>query len=193
MGGKQAFEKQLDYFFANNLFNVGNEPDIQVPFLYAYTDAPWKTQKLVHQILTEPTINRYGSKKFKKPIVREVFLDSPEGYITDMDEDAGAMSGWYIFASMGIYPVCPGKPVFALCSTLYEKTTIYTGKGKTFVIQAEVVSDKNIYIQSAMLNGKKLERAWIKYDEILSGGKLIFKMGAYPCNWGVALKTHHHH
>ena len=186
MGGKQVFEKQLDYFFANNLFNVGNEPDLQVPFLYVYTDAPWKTQKLVHQILTEPTINRYGSKKFKKPIVREVFLDSPKGYITDMDDDAGAMAGWYIFASMGIYPVCPGKPVFALSSPLFEKTTIRVGAGKTFVIQADGVSDKNFYIQSATLNGKKLERAWIKYDEIISGGKLTFKMGSSPNKkWGL--------
>ncbi len=186
LGGKHVFEKQLDYFFANHLFNVGNEPDIQVPFLYVYTDAPWKTQKLVHQILTEPTINRYGSRKFKKPIVREVFLDSPKGYIADMDDDAGAMAGWYVFASMGIFPVCPGKPVFALCSPLYEKTTIDVGAGKTFVIQADGVSNKNFYIQSATLNGKKLERAWIKYDEIVSGGKLIFKMGASPNKkWGL--------
>lgn len=186
MGGKQVFEKQLDYFFANHLFNVGNEPDIQVPFLYVYTDAPWKTQRLVHQILTEPTINRYGSRKFKKPVVREAFLDSPKGYITDMDDDAGAMASWYVFASMGIFPVFPGKPVFALCSPLYEKITIHVGAGKTFVIQAEGVSDKNIYIQSAMLNGKKLERAWIKYAEIILGGKLIFKMGAVPNKgWGL--------
>ena len=186
LGGKHVFEQQLDYFFANNLFNVGNEPDIQVPFLYVYTDSPWKTQKLVHQILTEPTTNRYGSKEFKKPIVREVFLDSPEGYITDMDDDAGAMAGWYVFASMGIYPVCPGKPVYALSSPLYEKTTIHVGAGKTFVIRAKGLSDKNIYIQSAKLNGKKLERAWIKQKEIVSGGELIFKMGAAPNKkWGL--------
>ncbi|OQY00307.1 MAG: hypothetical protein B6I20_08945, partial [Bacteroidetes bacterium 4572_117] len=64
LGGKQIFEDQLDYFFDNNLYNVGNQPDIQVPFLYNYTNSPWKTQRLVHKILTKPTINRYGSKMF---------------------------------------------------------------------------------------------------------------------------------
>ncbi len=186
LGGKHIFEKQLDYFFANNLFNVGNQPDIQVPFLYLYTDSPWKTQKLVHQILTEPTINRYGSKIFKEPIIREVFLDTPEGYITDMDDDAGTMSGWYIFASMGIYPVCPGEPFYAICSPLFKKVTIHIDTKNTFVIQADDVSDINIYIQSAMLNGKPLNRAWIRHNEILSGGKLIFKMGAIPNKkWGL--------
>lgn len=186
LGGKDIFEEQLDYFFNNNLFNVGNQPDIQVPFLYLYTDSPWKTQKLVHQILTEPTVNRYGSKMFEHPIIREVFLDSPEGYITDMDDDAGTMSGWYIFASMGIYPVCPGEPFYALSSPLFEKTTIHIDTKKTFVIHADGLSDKNIYIQSAMLNGKQLDRAWIKHNEIISGGELIFKMGADPNKkWGL--------
>lgn len=186
IGSKQLFEKQLDYFFGNNLFNVGNEPDIQTPFLYDYTNAPWKTQKLVHSILSEPTINWYGSEKFKNPIIRKVFLNTPEGYITDMDDDAGTLAGWYIFASMGFYPICPGSPLFVLCSPLYEKTTLHFDNGKSFVIQADKVNDKNIYIQSATLNGQNLNKCWIKYNDIVSGGKLIFKMGAIPNKkWGL--------
>lgn len=186
LGGKDIFEKKLDYYFANNLHNIGNEPDIQVPFLYVYTNSPWKTQKIVNKILTKKTVNRYGSSKFKNPIVREVFLDNPQGYITDMDDDAGAMAAWYIFASIGIYPVFVGEPFYVLCSPLYKKTVLHLNAGKTFVIQAEGLNKENVYIQSATLDGKLLDRAWIKHDEIMAGGKLIFKMGATPNKkWGL--------
>ena len=106
MGGKDIFENQLDYFFDNELFNIGNQPDIQVPYLYAYTNSPWKSQKIVHTLLNEETNNWYGThEKWEQPHTRKIFQNNPEGYIREMDDDAGTMSAWYVWSSLGFYPI----------------------------------------------------------------------------------------
>ncbi len=185
VGGKDEFERQLDYFFENELFNIGNQPDIQVPYLYAYTNAPWKTQKLVNTLLTKPTNNWYGThKKWKKPEYRKIFQDSPEGYVKEMDDDAGTMSGWYVCSAIGLYPVFPGSTQLVVNTPLFHKVTINTTGGSPLVIEATNLSDKSIYIQSITFNGEELDSNFIDFNRISKGGKLEIVLGEQPVNQG---------
>jgi len=96
------------------------------------------------------------------------------------------MSAWYVFSSIGIYPMNPASGDYEIGSPLFEKSTIQLSEGKTFVIEAENVSDKNFYIQSATLNGKVFNHTYISHKEIIQGGVLHFIMGAEPNKaWGL--------
>ncbi|HQE24677.1 MAG TPA: GH92 family glycosyl hydrolase [Candidatus Atribacteria bacterium] len=170
IGGREAFIKKLDDFFAGGHYNYQNETSIQVPFLYNYAGAPWKTQEVVRYYLK----NKYNSK-----------VDGLFG-----EDDAGAMSAWYVFAALGIYPVCPGQDVYVLSSPVFEKVVIDAGSGNKFIIEAEDVSEQNMYIQSATLRGESLDKPWITYDDIARGGALKFKVGPTPNReWGSALEA----
>ncbi len=165
IGGREAFAKKLDDFFAGGHYNYQNETSIQVPFLYNYVGAPWKTQKVVRYYIN----NKYRLK--------------PDGLFGE--DDAGAMSAWYVFAVLGIYPVCPGHGVYVLSSPVFEKVVIDTGYGNAFTIMADNVSEKNMYIQQASLNGEPLYKPWITHQGIIKGGVLQFKMGPEPnMEWG---------
>lgn len=97
------------------------------------------------------------------------------------------MSSWYVLSSIGIYPQCPGRPIWDIGSPVFEKTTIHLGGGKTFVIRAKDVSARNKYIQSATLNGQALNRPWIEHDAVAAGGTLELQMGPRPNKaWGSA-------
>lgn len=180
MGGKKHFEEQLDYFFDNSLFNMGNQPDIQVPFLYAYTDSPWKTQKLVYDILTKPMMNWYGThNKWDEPVYRKVFQASPEGFIPEMDDDAGTMSAWFVWAAMGLYPICPGNPDLIITTPLFESIKIQLGDSHLEIV-ARGLSDDAIYIQSILFNGEQYNSYFIDSNLLSKGGKLELIMGKYP-------------
>jgi putative alpha-1,2-mannosidase len=101
------------------------------------------------------------------------------------NEDMGSLSSWYVLSAMGIYPVTPGDPKYMIGSPLFEKLTLRTEKDKDFTVIARNNSDKNIYIQSAKLNGEPFNRVWISHDEIVNGGTLEFEMGPEPnTGWG---------
>jgi putative alpha-1,2-mannosidase len=103
------------------------------------------------------------------------------------DEDGGAMSSWYVLSAMGFYPVSPGRPVYDIGSPIFEETRITLDKGKVLTITARNVSAQNKYIQSAILNGKPLDRAWFEHSDIVNGGALVLEMGPRPnLAWGSA-------
>lgn len=180
MGGSAVFEEQLDYFFDNELFNIGNQPDIQVPYLYAYTNSPWKMQKLVNDLLTQPTNNWYGThKKWREPETRKIFMDTPYGYISEMDDDAGTMSSWYIWSAIGLYPVFPGDTKLVINTPLFDKTTIAIGN-KALEIIAKGLSQDAIYIQKILFNGEELDSYFIDFNTIVDGGKLEIELGTVP-------------
>ncbi|HUZ47419.1 MAG TPA: GH92 family glycosyl hydrolase [Terriglobia bacterium] len=167
LGGRQKFIAKLDGLFAHHLDNQGNEPSHHIPYLYDYAQAPWKTQQHVRAIL------------------QSQYRNGPEGL--PGNDDAGQMSAWYIFGAMGFYPVCPGTAVYAIGSPLLPRVSIHLANGKDFVIVANHNSEKNIYIQSAMLNGKPLDRPWFTHRDIAKGGQLVFNMGPAPNKlWGSA-------
>ncbi len=186
LGGKEIFEEQLDYFFDNELFNIGNQPDIQVPYLYAYTNSPWKTQRLVHKLLTKPTANWYGThEKREMPEVRKIFMDSPKGYIKEMDDDAGTMSAWYVWSSMGLYPVFPGSTDLVITTPLFDKTTISLPNSQ-LIIETKNLSETNIYIQNVHFNGEEIKSCIIDFNKLVKGGHLEIELGDTPNKkWGV--------
>lgn len=180
LGGKQALENQLDnLFMAKNetsgrnqaditgligQYAHGNEPSHHMAYLYNFVNKPHKTQEKVRQILTE------------------LYQNSPDGI--SGNEDCGQMSAWYIFSSLGFYPVTPGSNQYIIGSPLFEKATINLESGKSFTIQAKNSSSENKYIKSIKLNGKNYEFSYINHQDIINGGNLVFEMTHQPTNWG---------
>ena len=177
VGGRDNFQKKLDAFFSTpyhpkgiardvtgllGLYCQGNQPDWQTPFFYDYAGQPWKTQKVVRQILAQ----MFGSDKF--------------GLAYPGMDDQGSMSAWYVFGALGFYPVDPGSPNFIIGTPLFAEATVHLGAGKDLVIQAQNNSDQNCYIQSATLNGQPWDKPWFSYADIAAGGTFIFQMGPLP-------------
>ena len=106
------------------------------------------------------------------------YQDRPDGLAGN--DDAGQMSAWYVLSALGFYPVTPGIAAYEIGTPLLPSATLHLDGGKTFHIRAENVSGANRYIQSATLNGKPLERFWIRHAEIAAGGELVFRMGPQP-------------
>jgi putative alpha-1,2-mannosidase len=96
------------------------------------------------------------------------------------NDDCGQMSAWYVFSVMGFYPVTPGSNEYVIGSPAVESTSINLENGKQFSIHAKNLSDKNIYIQSMTLNDKKYDKLFIRHEDIMDGGELIFEMGSTP-------------
>ena len=162
-GGKEAFVARLDTFFIKNYFDMSNEPSFFTPSLYSYAGRYPKTAQRVRAIATS------------------FFNDGPGGI--PGNEDSGAMSTWIAFQAMGIYPNA-GTDLYLINSPILNKSTIKLANGKTFVINAPETTDKNIYVTGAKLNGKVLDRCWLKHEEIIQGGVLELKMGSKAGTWG---------
>ena len=157
MGGELAFVQKLDTLFESGAYWHGNEPCHQIAWLYDYTSQPWKTQRQIRRIMQE----EYG-----------LSADGLAG-----NDDAGQMSAWYLFAAMGLYPVCPGVPEYALSSPAFDRITLHLDNGKDFTIEARNLSDENIYIQRALLNGQEFPGNFLCHSDILQGGSLVLEMG----------------
>lgn len=138
----------------------GNEPSHHIAYMYNYIGEPWKTQERVRQI------------------VDSMYHDKPDGYAGN--EDAGQMSAWAVWSIGGLYPVNPAAGEYVFGSPSADKTTFSLPNGRQFTISAQNNSDRNIYIQSATLNGKPYENLYIRHQDILEGGELVFKMGPKP-------------
>jgi len=166
MGGDDKLEDYLDQFFADDYYYVGDEFTMHAPFMYNEVGAPWKTQKLVRDILAK------------------YFFNDPGGL--PGNDDCGQVSSWYVFGSMGFYPALPGDPHYQLNSPVFDKIMIDVGNNKTFTVIANNNSKINTYIQSATLNGKPYSRNVIHHDDIIAGSTLVFEMGPKPnTSWGL--------
>ncbi|GAA3985237.1 GH92 family glycosyl hydrolase [Pedobacter ginsengiterrae] len=179
MGGKAKFTARLDTLFTMHLpdeffahteditregiiggYVHGNEPAHHIAYLYNWTDQPWKTQAQVRHILNmqyKPTADGLGG-----------------------NDDCGQMSAWYMFSSLGFYPVSPGSDIYSLGSPSVNNAVLNLENGKTFTVEAIKQSDKNIYVQKVVLNGKEITNHQIKHADITNGGKLTFYMSAKP-------------
>ncbi|MRG47365.1 glycoside hydrolase family 92 protein [Chitinophaga sp. SYP-B3965] len=179
MGGKKQFTSHLDSLFTMHLpdeffaeteditrdgiignYVHGNEPAHHAAYLYNWTDAPWKTQERVRMIL----------QKMYKPA-----SDGLGG-----NDDCGQMSAWYIFSSLGFYPVCPGSTEYALGSPAIQSATLQLENGKTFQIEAVNQSAANVYVRKVELNGQPFTKRFITHDDIMNGGKIVFYMDRKP-------------
>lgn len=144
----------------------GNEPSHHVIYMYNYAGRPDKAAPLLRKMLNE------------------MYLDQPDGL--SGNEDVGQMSAWYILSSVGLYQVDPVGGRFVIGSPLFDKATVNVGGGKTFTVVAKNNSDKNIYVQSARLNGKNLKNSYVDFNDIRHGGTLELVMGPKPSKWASA-------
>lgn len=180
LGGKDKLEAHLDRLFTAEVetsgrnqaditgligqYAHGNEPSHHMAYLYNFVNKPHKTQEKVYQILTQ------------------LYKNTPDGI--SGNEDCGQMSAWYVFSSMGFYPVTPASNTYIIGNPLFNKTTINLENGNQFTVVAHNISDENMYIESVSLNGKLLDRTYLKHDEIMNGGILKFHMTDHPSVWG---------
>lgn len=180
MGGKDVLATHLDKLFAAapetsgrdqaditgliGQYAHGNEPSHHMAYLYNFVNRAPKTQEKVHQILTE------------------LYANSPDGI--SGNEDCGQMSAWYVFSSLGFYPVTPGSNQYIMGTPHFEKVTLALENNVNFTVVAEGISANNYYIQSASLNDRPLNRSFLWHEEIIAGGVLKFKMGNQPSTWG---------
>lgn len=143
----------------------GNEPSHQIAYEYDYVSQPWKTQSMVRRIMNE------------------LYHDKPDGL--SGNEDCGQMSAWYIFSSIGFYPVCPGSNQYAIGSPVFNKAMLHLENGKTFTVQTTGNGSGNVYIKSATLNGINYTKSYLMHEDIANGGILELVMSNEPNkNWG---------
>jgi len=190
MGGNKEFTKMLDMVFTIppkfddsyygftiheiremqivNMGNYahGNQPIQHMIYLYNYAGQSWKAQEKVRQVM------------------EKLYQAKPDGYCGD--EDNGQTSAWYVFSSLGFYPVTPGVDQYVIGSPLFEKATLTLQNGNKFTIKAKNNLENNFYIQSANLNGKAYENTFLKFEDVQNGGVLEFLMNESPNkNWGI--------
>jgi predicted alpha-1,2-mannosidase len=163
MGGKEKYNAELDEHFSGGHNVHSNEPSHHYGYLYDYSGQPWKTQAKVREIAAAE------------------YANLPSGI--DGDDDCGQMSAWYLFTALGFYPVNPASGDYMLGSPIFTKMTLKLANGNRFTVLAENNSEKNLYIQSATLNGKQLKIPVIRYDDIEAGASLKLVMGPSPSKW----------
>ena len=179
MGGDKVFVQRLDelfgmhlpeeYYAANEDITIdclmggyvhGNEPSHHVPYLYAWTSQPWKTQYWLREIM-----NR-------------VYRNDIRGL--GGNDDCGQMSAWYIFSAMGFYPVCPGSTQYVLGAPYLPYIRLELPNGRTLEIKAPAVSDTRRYVKALYINGEKCDRMYVTHRDILKGGVWEFVMDSKP-------------
>ena len=171
--GEETLAAQLEEFFASNLFNQGNEPDIQTPFMFHLFGQPHKTDSLVNVLLTsEKMIHPYGGNaEFPQPYVGRAFRNAPDGYAPEMDEDDGTMSAWYMFCQMGFYPVSPGKAEYAMFSPLFKKVVLHLDSGKVVIERRCAPAG----MSRIMVDGKQLDGFMISHEMLCGAKKIIIE------------------
>lgn len=188
-GGREVLESKLDDFFSTiddttvntagkiheqieqreNKFGMAgmeNQPSFHIPYMYNYTNSPYKTQALTREML------------------RRLFVGADIGQGYPGDEDSGQTSAWYILSALGLYRVNPGSGEYTITSPLFTKAVINMDNGKKLTISAPNNSSENVYIQSVELNGVAYEKNYIPYKDLADGGLLSFRMGNTPSDWG---------
>ncbi len=176
MGGDAEFVAKLEELFAaEEVFGLehtpdvsglignyahGNEPSHHIPYLYNFAGEPWRTQQIVDRIKTE------------------MYSTAADGLAGN--EDCGQMSAWYIFSSLGFYPLCPGQNEYVIGTPTFERATVDLGNGKQLQIASNRSEVAGPYIQSMYLNSRPYSKGYLKQADIANGGRLEFVLGEQP-------------
>ena len=181
-GGEDKFINELDTFFNGDFYNHANETDIQAPWLYQATKEPWKSQALIHKIAIDTMTQFYfnGNSRGIDPYVGRIYQNKPKAFLRTMDDDAGAMSSWFVLAAAAISPANIGHPIYYLNVPLFREITLNKDTKTPFEIKVENFDEENIFIDKILLNGKRIDRNWITQEEIIKGGNLIIKSTDQP-------------
>lgn len=176
-GGDDPFNAELDKFFgyahptwAGQYYNPYNETDLEAPFLYDYSGAPWKTQARVRELLAD------------------AYKTTPDGI--PGNDDCGTMSAWYVFAALGLYPTDPARPAYELASPLFPRAVVHLEAPypiKEFTVEAPDASARNVYLRALRVGDKPWPQPWLTQADIARGGTLRFTLGSEPDKtWGTA-------
>ncbi len=176
LGGKTTATKRLDAFFHSPdgkwaLTKAGplhagldNEPSMATPWLYDYTDQPWKTQKAV------------------RIVVDTIWKNAPDGI--PGNDDLGEMSSWYVWAALGMYPEIPGRAELLPASPLFPHAVVH-GSGGDVTIDAPGASSDTPFVQSLAVDGKPRDKPWLTPALVEHGGTLRYTLGTRPNTaWG---------
>jgi predicted alpha-1,2-mannosidase len=159
-GGKKAYCDRLTHALDNNMIDFGNEPSFLTPFSFIYAGRPDLTSFWVRKNVANYTKDGFPG-----------------------DEDSGAMGSWFVFATLGFFPNA-GQNVYLVNGPAFPKAVITLENGKQIVIEAVNASRENVYVQSATLDGKPLDRAWLRHEDFRNGAAFRFVMGPKPSEWG---------
>lgn len=182
-GGDAAFVAFLDRLFHTEVsiegeqhvdisgflghYGHGDEPSHHMPYLYAYAGAPYKACPVIREIL------------------KMQYDTTPEGLVNN--DDLGQLSAWYVFSSLGFYPVCPGDMRYIIGSPLFDRATLHLGDGVCFTVRTVNNSERNCYVRRAWLNGRPYGKSYIAHEQLMRGGELVLEMGDTPDpQWGHA-------
>ena len=189
-GGREGLERKLDTFFSTpetatfpgsyggtihemieardvrmGQWGFSNQVSHHIPYMYDYVGRPDKTAEKVREAL------------------RRLYVGSEIGQGYGGDEDNGETSAWYLFSALGFYPLQVGSENYAIGSPLFEKATVHLDNGRDLVVKARNNSARNVYVRSLRLNGRRIDRAYLRHSEIARGGTLEFRMGSRPSDW----------
>jgi putative alpha-1,2-mannosidase len=178
MGGDTAAIARLDAFFrrpdgtwavrnAGGLHaQMSNEPSILTPWLYMFAGRPERTQETLQQVLDT------------------LWAETPAGI--PGNDDLGAMSAWYVFTAMGIFPYYPGRADLLLSAPIFERVTIRRANGRTISIDAAAAGAGGLYVSGVELDGRPLSRTWVPETFVNKGGRLSFTLSRKPGGWGTS-------
>ncbi|MFG2286628.1 GH92 family glycosyl hydrolase [Streptomyces sp. NPDC048595] len=192
-GGRSALAEKLDAYFSTpetaakefagsygdvihemteardtrmGMYGHSNQPSHHIAYTYDAAGRPWKAQQKVREALSR------------------LYLGSEIGQGYPGDEDNGEMSAWYVFSSLGFYPLVMGQGEYAVGSPLFTKATIHLENGRDLVVKAPRNSARNVYVQSLRVNGKPWNSTALPHKLLARGGTLEFAMGPHPSAWG---------
>lgn len=168
MVGEDRFIRRLEEGFENGYIDIGNQPNMQAPFIFNYTSEPWLTQKYTRKLL------------------EEAFNTSPlKGW--PGEEDQGQLGAWYVMASMGLFQMkggCSVEPYYDLSSPVFDTVRIHLDEtyypGNTFTIITRNNSADHVYIQRMTLNGEPFRKLRLDHQDLVAGGELILELGPDP-------------
>lgn len=179
MGGEPVFRQRLDELFSMHLpekyyadneditldclvggYVHGNEPSHHIPYLYAWTAEPWKTQQWL------------------RTIMNQMYRNDIRGL--GGNDDCGQMSAWFIFSALGFYPVCPGTDQYVLGAPYVPYADVTLSNGKHIIVKAPKVSDRNRYVHRVLVNGKPYSRLFLTHRQLTDGCEIEFEMSAKP-------------
>ncbi|PTQ12414.1 glycosyl hydrolase family 92 [Sphingomonas oleivorans] len=173
--GPDRFDAELDAFFARGLFNMTNQPDIHAPFLHAWRGRPDKSEAIVRQILTQPIDHHYtNAAKRAAPWHGRSFNLAPQGFADGMDDDAGAMTAWYVFSVLGLYPLVPGEPWYVLSTPAYREARILVPGAKAITIR-RTGSRGGSGIENISFDHAPLRSNRVEHRRLVEGGLLLFE------------------
>ncbi|MEV0178541.1 GH92 family glycosyl hydrolase [Streptomyces sp. NPDC050625] len=148
------------------MYGHSNQVAHHVIYMYDAAGEPWKAQRYVREALSR------------------LYTGSKIGQGYHGDEDNGEQSAWYLFSSLGFYPLVMGSGEYAIGSPLFTKATVHLENGRDLVIRAPGNSAKNVYVQGVTFNGRPWTSTSLPHSLLAKGGVLDFRMGAKPSAWG---------